>query len=539
MRMGTVAEKWAETLAGIGVRYVFGIPSGPWVEYMEALRTRDVDFVLVSNEASAGFMADVCGRITGVPGACYGTFGPGATNLSTGVGGAWLDRSPLLAFTQEVPDRMLGRTTQMGIDHQALFRPITKWTTRLRADRVEETLLRAANMATAEVPGPVHIGLPSNLGTMPAADETFQIEPPRQQDPPDAHALDRLVASFAAARRPVLAVGLSAVRHGVQPLVLTVAERHGVPVVLTPMAKGMLREDHPSYAGVLYHALSDRVAETHRQADLVVGVGYDPVELNYEDWMPDAPLVHIDTRPADLDGSRYRLECDVVGDLRPALERLAGLPARENDWDLGALAERRQRMFDGLRPPKGSFGPTAALSVLREMLPEEGILTCDVGAHLHVIGQLWRTPRPGSLLMTNGWSSMGFGIPSAIAAKLCLPDRPVACVVGDGGFLMMVGEMAAAKRLGVSVVFVLLTDHELALIRVKQERKRYAIYGTPLHGAGYDSAHTYFGVPVFQARDAASYREALGEAFAAGGPAIVEAFVDPRQYDDLVLKGDR
>ena len=134
---------------------------------------------------------------------------------------------------------------------------------------------------------------------------------------------------------------------------------------------------------------------------------------------------------------------------------------------------------------------------------------------------------------------MGFGIPSAIAARLCLPDRPVACVVGDGGFLMMVGEMATAKRLGVSVVFVLLTDHSLELIRIKQERKNFATYGTPLHGDGYDSAHTFFGVPVLQAHDAVSYRSALREALSAGGPVIVEAFVDPREYGELVLKGDK
>jgi acetolactate synthase-1/2/3 large subunit len=537
--MTTVAEKWAEVLNGIGVRYVFGIPSGPWVEYMEALRTSDVEFVLVSNEASAGFMADVCGRITGIPGVCYGTFGPGATNLSTGVGGALLDRSPLLAFTHEMSDSMLGRTTQMGIDHQALFRPITKWTTRLEPDHVEETLLRAVSVATSEVPGPVHIGLPSNLGNMVAGENAFQHEPPQPSDPADPQVLDRLVATFAAARRPVLALGLTTVRAGVQALVLKIAESHGIPVVLTPMAKGILPEDHPCYAGVLFHALSDHVAETHRQADLVLGVGYDPVEFNYEDWIPDARLVHIDTKPADLDKSCHRLECDVVGSLRPALERLADLPPQENDWDLGALAERRQRMFQSLHPHEGVFGPTAAVTILREALPPDGILTCDVGAHLHVIGQLWQTPAPGSLLMTNGWSSMGFGIPSAIAAKLCLPDRPVACAVGDGGFLMMVGEMATAKRLGVSVVFVLLTDHSLELIRIKQERKNCATYGTPLHGDGYDSAHTFFGVPVLQAHDAASYRLALTEAFVAGGPVIVEAFVDPREYGELVLKGDK
>ena len=179
------------------------------------------------------------------------------------------------------------------------------------------------------------------------------------------------------------------------------------------------------------------------------------------------------------------------------------------------------------------------MGILRETLPDDGIMTCDVGAHLHVIGQAWRTPEPKSLLMTNGWSSMGFGIPAAIAAKLCLPERPVCCVVGDGGFLMMVGEMATAKRLGVPVVFVLLTDHNLTLIRVKQEQKAYPAYGTPLHGDDYDSAHTFFGVPVLKAHDAESYRTALDEAFAVGGPVIVEAFVDPSEYSELVLKGDK
>ena len=537
--MATVAEKWVKVLDDVGVRYVFGIPSGPWVEYMEALRNSNVQFVLVSNETSGAFMADVCGRLTGIPGACYGTFGPGALNLASGVGGALLDRSPLLAFTHEMPEAMLGRTTQMGIDHQAIYRPITKWTTRLEADHVEKTLLRAAHVATSEAPGPVHIGLPSDIGTKRANEEIFQPDPSQLSDLPDPDLLDHLCSKFEAVRKPFLVAGLTAVRSDVQSLVLKIAEQQGIPVVLTPMAKGLVPENHPSYAGVLFHALSDQVAKTHCQADLVIGVGYDPVELNYEDWLPDAPLIHIDTKPADLDRSRFNLECDIVGELQPALERLAGLPPQDNDWDLNALAERRGRMFEALSYRQQNFGPTAAVNILRERFPDDGILTVDVGAHLHLIGQAWRTPDPRSLLMTNGWSSMGFGIPAAIAAKLCLPDRPVCCVVGDGGFLMMVGEMATAKRLGVGVVFVLFTDHSLELIRIKQERKNCPAYGTPLHGEGYESADTFFGVPVMKAHDEDSYREALDQAFADGGPVIIEAFVDPIEYGELVLKGDR
>lgn len=539
--MTTVAKKFAETLQELGVRYVFGVPSGSWVDYMEALRATDgVEFVLVSNEASGGFMADVCWRLTGTPAACFGTFGPGACNLTTGVGGALLDRSAMLAFTDEISDAMLHRVTQMNIDHQTLFRSITKRTTRLKPDSVKKILYQAMQIATSEVPGPVHIGLPSGMSASEAADEEVKRQPAKGSPLPDTASLDKMEKLFTEARKPVLALGITSMRAGIRPLVLKVAEKYQVPVVLTPMAKGMVPEDHPSYAGVLAHALANQVGETHQQADLVVGIGYDPIEINYENWIPNVPLLNINTVPADLDQTKYTLACDVVGDLKCALERLATLGhGKKKDWDMERLAQRRKKMFEDLRPSPGSFGPRAVLSSLREILPGNGIMTCDVGAHLHLIGQAWRTPAPELQLMTNGWSSMGFGIPSAIAAKLCFPDRSVACVVGDGGFLMMVGEMATAMRLGTKVVFVLVTDRNLSLIRLKQQRKGYERYGTLLHNDGYAWSRNFFGVPVFEARTADEYRAALEDAFAANSPVIVEAFVDTSDYDELILKGNK
>src|SRR3989475_2455196 len=169
--MTNVATAVIELLAEAGVRHVFGVPSGPWAPYMEAMRTGPVEYVLTSGEAAAGFMATVCGLLTGRPGACYGTYGPGATNLCTGVGTALLDRAPVLAFTTEGPERMRHRTLQMQIDHQALFRPLTKWTTRLQAANLRQTLGRAVQVATAEVPGPVHLGLPEDLGPQPLVPE--------------------------------------------------------------------------------------------------------------------------------------------------------------------------------------------------------------------------------------------------------------------------------------------------------------------------------------------------------------------------------
>jgi acetolactate synthase-1/2/3 large subunit len=380
----------------------------------------------------------------------------------------------------------------MNIDHQALFRPISKWTTRISPEMVQKTLYQAIQIATTEVPGPVHIGLPADGMALRQAAKS-EVSPPAIDGLPlpDEAQIEKVVQLFKASRRPLLAIGLTATRMDVRPLIRKIIDKHRLPLVLTPMAKGMLPEDHPCCAGVLAHACSDIVAQTHQQADLVIGVGFDPVELNYEDWMPDAPLIHLDTRRADLDLDTHTLACELVGDMIPCLQRLAELDEIGNIWDLKALAHRRQQLFQELAPQKESFGPKAVLGILREVLPEDGLMTCDVGAHLHLIGQQWRTPAPDLQLMTNGCSSMGFAIPAAIAAKLSRPDQQVCAVVGDGGFLMTIGEMATAMRLDLHIVFILITDNHLSLIRLKQTKKAYAHYGTRLYGERYASAKSF------------------------------------------------
>jgi acetolactate synthase I/II/III large subunit len=537
----TVAAALVEALRALGVKFVFGVPSGGWVDYMEALRCAEgIDFVLTSHEGGAAMMADVCGRIGPAPGVCFGTLGPGATNLATGIGGALLDRSPVIALTDEMPAAMRGRTTQMGIDHQALFAPLTKATTRLRAEAVREIIFDAARLALAERPGPVHIGLPLGLSAEIAGAEHSAFVPPSAPPPVAPALLEEALSLFKEARKPLLAMGLGGVRAKAASAIRALAHKHGIPVVLTPMAKGLLDENDPCYAGVLFHAFSDVVAETHQQADLVVAAGYDPVEFNYEAWLPDkVKLVSLDTVPADVDRDAIDLTVDGVGDIRSSLDALLALPAIKKDWDLGALAERRAAMFALLAPSNQRFGPKAALAVLRDVLPKDGIMTCDVGAHTHLIGQAWRTPEPGLQIMTDGWSAMGFGIPAAIAAKLMRPEKDVCAVVGDGGFLMTAGELATALRCKLKLVVLLLTDNDLALIRIKQERKGNPVYGTPVRAQGAIGGGHIFGVPIRTARDPGELRHALEAGFAADGPVVIEALIDSREYDGLVLKKDK
>lgn len=539
--MKTVAQQFAQSLKELNVKYIFGVPSGNWVDYMEAIHETDgLEFILVSNEASGGFMADVCWRLTGQIAACFGTFGPGACNLSTGVCGGYLDRSPMLVFTDEMNDQMRSRVTQMNIDHQTLFEPITKWTGRIEIDSVKETIFDAYRIAISEVPGPVHIGLPAGMGLQETAEEKYELKLSKSIQKADLGILEQMRSVFIQSKKPILALGITAIRFGIRELILEFLEKFKIPVVLTPMAKGMVAESHPSYVGVLAHALGNIVGQTHQQADLVIGIGYDPVEINYEDWMPNVPLMHVDTKPADLDIENYILACDVIGDIECSLKYLLDTEYDPKKWNFEELAERKRKMFDKFNTAPDQFGPRKALELLREKLPDDGIMTCDVGAHLHLIGQMWKTSSPECQLMTNGCSSMGFAIPAAIASKLSLPEREVCCVVGDGGFAMMAGELLTARRLNLKVIFVVLHDAELALIRIKQHKKSNHTYGVKLNEKqDYRSSDYIFGVPLFPARNTKEYQSALNRAFNTDGPSIIEAFIDSKEYDHFVLKGNR
>lgn len=543
--MSDAATLLIRALKEVGVKYVFGVPSGNWIDYLEALRTTEgIEFVLVGNEASGGFMADVHWRLTGQIAACFGTFGPGACNLSTGVCGGWLDRSPMIVLADEMPDELAHRTVQMNIDNPTLFKPITKWQTRLHPERIKSTVYKAYEIACSEVPGPVYIGLPAGMGTRVVREEEVALPKiPTVPAPSDA-ALAELESVFLQSRKPILVLGITSLRAGVRDLVLALAEQFEIPAVLTPMAKGMVPEDHPAYAGVLAHALANKVGVTHSQADLVIGIGYDPVEINYEDWMPEVPLIHIDTVPADINREEYPEVVDVVGNIQIALEKLLSSSSGTKDWDLGTLKARREQMFaalsgseSGLRQ-EGELNAREVLNLLRERLPGDSIVTCDVGAHLHLLGQAWKTFSPECQLMTNGCSSMGFGIPAAISAKLSKPERTVVCITGDGGFLMMVGELATAMRLGTRVIFVLMSDGQLSLITIKQEKKHNPSHGTRLFHGSYRSSNNFFGVPVFSAYTIGQLQKALEKALNSDGPAVVEAFVHKDDYEELILTGN-
>src|SRR5215217_4000371 len=330
------ADLIVATLKAAGIERGFGIPSGNVLPLMDAMRTGGVDFVLTAHEGSAGFAADVTGRMTGVPGLCIATLGPGATNLATGIGSAWLDRSPMIAITCNLNTDQLGRRIQMWIDHHALFRPITKGTFQLKKGEVAETLAKAIRLALTEPQGPVHLDLPEDVALSPTNETGSELFAPSPLSAASDDAVTRAGELIAAAKRPIAVLGSSAMRMKNPDLLRQMVERHNLPFATTTMAKGMIDEDHPLSLGCIERSCRQIQRKLLRSADLIVGLGYDTVEVEYEAWIDDVPLLQIDIEPVDIAGS-VNLKHELTGDLESSLRRLIKFPKSKNNWSQDSI----------------------------------------------------------------------------------------------------------------------------------------------------------------------------------------------------------
>jgi acetolactate synthase-1/2/3 large subunit len=523
------------TLESAGVRWVFGIPSGPVLPLIEALRESSVDFVLTASETSAAFMASTVGYLTGVPGVCVSTVGPGATNLTTGVGCAWLDRAPLLAITCNVGSAWLDRRIQMRIDHHALFKPLTKATYSLRDGRVGATLARAMSDARIEPPGPVHLDLPEDIARAAAENKNVSAAQSSTAAPDLSRELcDALQQALEKAKHPLVITGLTFTRSRASAELRRFIDRQNLPFVTTLHGKGFLPESNTHWAGVIGRARRTDVKKFTDRADLIIAIGYDPIEINYEEWTKaNTPIIHVSTEAAEP-GSQLNFLWNKACDIDIAIESLNRIASSPNEWTSTDFSAQRQLFDRALRPSMQTFAAHALIDLLRAALPAEAILAYDVGAHTHQIASQWRTDLPKTLLATNGWSSMGYGMPAAYAAKLVQPDRPIVCVVGDGGFQMTAGELTLARRLNLAVPVIVLNDGWLGLMKRKQEHNKNPLSGVFLGAPPPSPAH-YFGVPCRAATNSEEFQAAFQWGLSLGGPSVIETFIDVESYSPTVF----
>jgi len=520
-------------LAAAGIRHIFGYPGDPSVEFLEAARREGMRFVLGTREGTAGLMAEACGQLTGRPGVCLSTLGPGSTNLVNAVAGAYLDRVPMLAISGQIERKREPYFTHQVVDHNRLFSPISKWVTALQPDTVATVMRKALRIACAERPGPVHITAAGDVVGAEATDREIRLPPMRALRTPQLFSTGAAEADpvkrLKSARRPVILAGISAAWSGASTSLVRLAETIGAPVVVAPMAKGVMPEDHPLYAGTLDMACNKFIWDFLKGADLLLAVGFDAVEL-VKPWTLSMPIIHIDTVPNT--DQIYQAELEIVGDIPGILDAIAAASGSLERWSAAEVAAHRARLkalyYAGR--VNARLNPTDVVDAVRSVMPRDTIVSTDVGSHKMLVGQGWTTYAPRTLLMTNGLSSMGFSLPASIAAKLVHPDRPVVCFVGDGGLAMVQGELRVAASLKIDPIVVVFCDNSLNRIELKQIARQYPSWGTVIEPTDIAMLARAMGCDGVEVDSAEALESVLAGARAKDRPLVIGAKIDPAQY---------
>jgi acetolactate synthase-1/2/3 large subunit len=523
----THSEAIARALAARGVETVFGLPGGEILAFVNACRRSGLRFLLTGHEASAAWMAQVTGQLTGIPGVCAATLGPGASNLVTGVASALLERAPMVAITAQTPNREIASATHQRLDLARLFEPISKAAITIGDSDTAATADSAIDLALAPRSGPVYLALPSDVATQecaPGAERVYSAAPPNPSTGVQATA-DRIGAS----NRPLLLIGLAATAAAA-PAIAALIARLQAPFVVTPKVKGIVSEEHPLFLGVASGmALDGEVVATLRAADLVLAIGFDPVESD-KGWFASLDVVALDT-VSMVEGS-YR-PAEVIGDLPALVAELAAItPAKP--WPEALLQERRRAVSPRYLETPAGLSPLRLIEELRAVFPRDGIATCDVGSHKLAIGQFWRAYEPGTFLMANGLSGMGFGLPAAIAAQLVYPGRSVLAMVGDGGMLMMLHDLAMIRELGLPIVIVVFTDASLSLIRLAAERRQFEPVGVDFQPPDFPAVARAFGIEAKRGSTVVEARRLVEQALTLRVPYLIEAAVDYREYRSVI-----
>jgi acetolactate synthase I/II/III large subunit len=527
----THADIIAESLARHGVKFAFGLPGGEIAAFMDACRRADIRVLLTGHESSAAWMAQVVGQITGIPGVCFATLGPGATNLVTGVANAFLDRAPLLAVTAQIPVAVRETLTHQRLDIVAMFDPITKSTNIVGTADTCHLVDDCMSLAAASRPGPVLLVLPSDTARQEHHCPPGAPKPQSAGEQGKRHtSLSEIRDKVALSQRPLVLLGLGA-SPDAEAEIQELVEKLQAPFLVTPKAKGILPEDHSLFVGVASGMAIDRdIVATLRAADLILGIGFDPVEADGT-WFADLNIVALDS--VSMAEGAYRPP-EAIGDLRSLVSELTTLITESKRWPDELLQARRQVLKRAPANTSECASPLGLIEGLRSVFPRNGIVTCDVGSHKLLMGQFWRSYEPGTFFMSNGLSGMGFGVPAAIAAQLTNPDRAVLAVVGDGGMLMMTHDLVLIRELGLPIIIVVLKDNSLSLIRVAQERRGYQPCGVDFIAPDFAAIAEAFGICGQRVETIAEAQAALANALRRKSPLVLEVPVNLREYYDLV-----
>ena len=470
------AEFLVRCLENEGVEYIFGIPGEENIHVMDELLSSSIQFITVRHEQGAAFMADVYGRLTGRPGVCLSTLGPGATNLVTGFADANMDCAPIVAIAGQGSTTRMHKESHQILDLVALFRPISKYSTGIRSvEVISEVVRKAFKFAALEKPGGSFFDFPENIASMEvgaterALDRT-EIVFPLAADEKIQEAAD-IIAN---ARFPMLLVGNGVIRNNACQALRSFVETLHIPAANTFMSKGAIPFSHEMSLGTIGLQTKDYVACGIDRTDAIICAGYDIVEYHPRLWNPEKSktIIHIGMEAAEVDES-YVPKCSLIGNIASSLRRLeekslasrGRLKRGQQDIYSGALRDIILEDFsahaeDSSVPMK----PQKILWDVRQALAKEDIVICDVGAHKMWTARMYQTEEPNTCIISNGFASMGIAVPGAIAARLVHPERSVLAITGDAGFMMNSQEIETALRVNTPFVVLIWNDDGYGLI---------------------------------------------------------------------------
>jgi acetolactate synthase I/II/III large subunit len=509
-----------------GVEYIFGVPGEENLDVVESLRNSRIELVLTRHEQSAAFMAATHGRLTGRPGVCIATLGPGALNLVTGAAYAHLGAMPMVMITGQKGIMSSRQARFQIVDMVATMKPLTKSTRQIVSTATIPTFVRDAfRVAMEERPGPVHLELPEDI----AGEEgpALPLVPPQPIAPPAA--LDRAAAMILGTKRPLVMLGAASSRPRLTAGLTEFIRRTQIPFFNTQMGKGTVAGGHKLYLGTAALSERDYVHEAIDRADLIIAIGHDTIEKPPFLMGPDGPqVIHISFTPANVEQVFFP-HAEVVGDVGPSLALLADrLEGKlETASALAALREEILRRI-GDRATEGRFPPTPQRIVhdVRKVMPEGGIVALDNGMYKIWFARNYRTWVPNTLLLDNALATMGAGLPSAMMAAMLHPDRRVLAVCGDGGFMMNSQELETAVRLKLNLVVLILDDNGYGMIRWKQAVDHFADWGLTFGNPDFVKYAEAYGAKGSRVERTENLVPTLEAAFAGGGVHVVTVPID-------------
>ena len=484
-------DLFIKCLESEGVEYIFGLPGEENADLMVSLADskNTTKFILVRHEQAAAFLADMYGRLTQKVGVCLSTLGPGATNLTTGVANANMDRSPILAITGQTDTDSLHKESHQNMDVVTMFKPITKWNWSIRnADSIPEIIRRAFKIALEEKVGAVQIELPQDIAKMDS-----KIKPIVKQkvlrSRPNRELIQKAAKIILHAKTPLLLVGNGCIRGNASYCLRKFVEKTGIYSMNTFMAKGVISDKSQRHLQTIGIKEADHALLAMEEADLIIAVGYDLVEYNPKNWNSnlDKKIIHIDFAPAEVD-TYYPPTIEIAADIDYTIQAIAEEIEKHkhkhhnnnivNDnnsiYNIPEQFKRikKEVVWRNTEKFKHNFSypvmPEKLVFDVRNALDENDIVISDVGAHKLWIAKLYETYIPNTCIIPNGFCSMGFAVPAAIAAQLVKPNQKIVAMCGDGAFLMNVQEVETAVRLQLPIIIIIWCDSDFGLISLKQ-----------------------------------------------------------------------